>query len=81
MTKTNLVFRGHLLKRPPVERKSSFNGQPSVYDMTSFGIWQKTWSCINCQLVQALAQAFDSAVGPFSRQNQLPMGQDPVPPQ
>ena len=79
MAKTNLAFRGHLLNRPPVESKSSFSGQPSVYDMTSFGIGQKTCSCINCQLVQALAQAFDSAVGPFSRQTQLPMGQEAVP--
>jgi hypothetical protein len=80
MTKTNLAFRGHLLKRLPMERKSSFSGQPGVYDMTSFGIWQKTWGCINCQSGQALAQAFDSAVGPFSRQTQLPMEQDHVPP-
>ena len=28
-----------LLKKPPMERKSGFSGQPSVYDMTSFGIW------------------------------------------
>ena len=78
MAKTNLAFRGHLLKRPPVEMKNSFSGQPGVYDMASLGIWQKTW-CIKCQSVQALARAFDSAVGPFSRQTQLPMGQESVP--
>ena len=38
MAKTNLAFRGHLLSRPPVERKSCFSGQPGVYDMNSLGI-------------------------------------------
>jgi hypothetical protein len=41
MIKANLVLRGHLLKIPLVKRKNSFSRQPSVYDMTSFGIWLK----------------------------------------
>ena len=38
MTKADLAFRGHLLKRPPVEKEGSLSGQPSSHDRTSLGI-------------------------------------------